>query len=107
MSSAICFNLDQSKILLSGNGLSEQTVYCLDTFYIGQFLMHYIGPVLPSKMEYYLYSEGSSFKHHYKHQVLSWSVLGQDTSELQPRTDKTDDIHKYMNCYAGMTELMW
>ena len=30
MSSAICFNLDQSKILLSGNGLTQQKHKILD-----------------------------------------------------------------------------
>ena len=29
MSSAICFNLDQSKILLSGNGLKGITIYLM------------------------------------------------------------------------------
>ena len=34
MSSAICFNLDQSRILSSGNGLNQTNDKLLDTWYV-------------------------------------------------------------------------
>ena len=40
MSSAICFNLDQSKILLSGNGLRMTFVWCSKIFSVPTKTQH-------------------------------------------------------------------
>ena len=79
MSSAICFNLDQSKMLSSGNGLRT-------------YIWHERGPAWPSGK---VFDSGSwvraaldplGFFH--------GSVLGQDTSEPQPVTGETQERHE-------------
>ena len=46
MSSAICFNLDKSKILSSGNGLKEFTGNNFNVATIVQFFFDWLGNIL-------------------------------------------------------------
>ena len=49
---------------------------------------------------------GERLQGHHGPLVFHGSVLGQETSELQPSIGETLEKHEYVSCIHGMTEIM-